>query len=220
MGGGPIAKALLPLSDVPLFVYPLRTLCGVHDLGGIVLVVPADHQAQAAEMVAHYGPWPFPVEITAGGAERQDSVAAGLSKLDTTTDLVIIHDAARPFVSLACLSACVAAATLSGAAIAALPATDTVKLVANDAVIRTLERQSVWLAQTPQVFRPSLLRQAYAAATRDGYAATDDAALVERIGTEVLVVPGESTNRKITTPDDLRWAEWYVATHSAAQNAP
>ena len=128
-----------------------------------------------------------------------------------TPTLLLVHDAARPFVSLECVEACVAAAATHGAAIAAVAAHDTVKLADPDSVIiETLDRRRIWLAQTPQVFRTDLLREAYQRARSDGFVATDDAALVERLGHAVRIVPGESTNRKITTPDDLRWAEWYL----------
>jgi 2-C-methyl-D-erythritol 4-phosphate cytidylyltransferase len=204
-------KAFLSLGGVPLLVHALSVLRGLHDLKSIVLVVGADHTNRARELLEQHGPWPVAVDVTAGGLERQDSVAAGLAKIGDATELVIVHDAARPFVSPACVSACIEAAAVGGAAIAAVPATDTLKLVDDDATIeRTLERQRIWLAQTPQVFRAALLRRAYAQAARDGYIGTDDAALVEHMGASVRVVPGESTNRKITTPEDLRWAEWHL----------
>lgn len=194
-----------------MVVYSLRTLSGIPQLASIVLVVAGECLDEAATLVARYGPWPVPVHLARGGMERQDSVAAGLALLDPSVDLVIVHDAARPFVSLACVTSCIRAAQENGAAIAAVPARDTVKVVGGDgAIVRTLDRQTIWLAQTPQVFRLPLLQQAYAQARQDGYLATDDAALVERIGATVHVVPGEPTNRKITTPDDLRWAEWYL----------
>ena len=205
------AKAFLPVGGVPMAAYSLRTVAAVPGLTSIILVVAAENQPAAAEMVERSAPWPIPIHIVAGGAERQDSVAAGLASVGASIDLVIVHDAARPFVSLACVTACVQAAASSGAAIVAVPAHDTVKQVGPDAVITaTLDRRGIWLAQTPQVFRSTLLRRAYTQAARDGCIATDDAALVERLGEKVRVVPGESTNRKITTPDDLRWAEWYL----------
>jgi 2-C-methyl-D-erythritol 4-phosphate cytidylyltransferase len=138
-----------------------------------------------------------------------------LAVLDADAALVLVHDAARPFVSLECIEACVAAAASHGAAIAAVAAHDTVKLADPDSVIiETLDRRRIWLAQTPQVFRTALLREAYQRARSDGFVATDDAALVEHLGHAVRIVPGEPTNRKITTPDDLRWAEWYLQARS------
>jgi len=210
--GNATAKAFLDLGGTPLAVHALRTLNRLPSLTSIVLVVSTDQETRAAEIVQRYGPWTSPVRIARGGTERQDSVAAGLAALDAGDTLALVHDAARPFVSLECVEACVAAAAIYGAAIAAVAAHDTVKLADLDSVNveETLDRRRIWLAQTPQVFRTALLREAYRRARSDGFVATDDAALVERLGHAVRIVPGEPTNRKITTPDDLRWAEWYL----------
>lgn len=200
-----------------MVLYSLRTLACVPGLHAIVLVVASDQLARAKDLLAQSGPWSVPIELCAGGAARQDSVAAGLMRVDAAAEFVIVHDAARPFVSLACIQACLEAAAASGAAIAAMPARDTIKLVgANGAVEQTLDRTAIWLAQTPQVFRTTLLRQAYELTSRDADVATDDAALVERLGATVRVVPGEWANQKITTPQDLEWAEWYVRSQSSA----
>ena len=206
----PTGKAFLQLAGQPLASYALRTLYHLPSLISVALVVAADQEGAAAELLGQTGPPPVPIRITRGGEERQDSVAAGLAVVDPAADIVLVHDAARPFVSLACMQACVAAAAACGAAIAALPATDTVKLVDAETIVRTIDRQTIWLAQTPQVFRTEVLRQAVAQAQRDGFAATDDAAVVEHLGVPVRVVRGEATNRKITTPEDLQWAEWYL----------
>lgn len=215
MGGG-LPKAFVPLGGAPMLVYALRTLARLPNLTSLILVVAAADRERAGEILEQYGPWPAAVQITPGGAERQDSVAAGLALVDAHAELVLVHDAARPFVSLAAATACAAAAAAHGAAIVALPAHDTVKLADDHCITQTLDRARIWLAQTPQIFRTALLREAYARAQRDRTVATDDAALVERLGTIVHIVPGEPTNRKITTPDDLRWAEWYLATRVAA----
>lgn len=214
--GGATAKAFLPLAGQPMLLYSLRTLSGVSGLRSMVVVAAPAQVATARQLVADHGPWAVVIHVAAGGVERQDSVAAGFAMVDSGVDLVIVHDAARPFVSSACVHACVAAAA-SGAAIVALPARDTVKVVdAERKILQTLDRTTLWLAQTPQVFRASWLREAYERARRDGYVGTDDAALVERTGRTVRVVPGEETNRKITTPEDLRWAEWYLQSQAAA----
>lgn len=213
--GVPTAKAFLNLGGMPLVVYSLRTLGRVSTVTSMVLVVSADQETHASDIVHDHGPWSFPIQLVRGGAERQDSVAAGLEAVEADAALVLVHDAARPFVSLNCVQACADVAATHGAAIAAVAAYDTVKLADSDLVIvDTLDRRRIWLAQTPQVFRSTLLREAYAQARRDGFAGTDDAALVERLGHPVRIVPGELTNRKITTADDLRWAEWYLQTHN------
>jgi 2-C-methyl-D-erythritol 4-phosphate cytidylyltransferase len=209
------AKAFLELAGTPMAVYALRTLSRVADVESIVLVISTEQEARVRQIIQRFGPWPSPVQLVPGGVERQDSVAAGLT-LVQAADLVLVHDAARPFVSPACVQACVDTAATHGAAIAAVAAHDTVKLVGPDSVIaETLDRSRVWLAQTPQVFRAALLREAYAKATRDGYVGTDDAELVERLGHSVRIVPGEPTNLKITTPDDLQWAGWYLQMRGA-----
>ena len=218
--GGATPKAFLGLGGTPLAIYSLRTLSRIPALSSVVLVVSADQQASATQIVRDYGPWPSPVQVVRGGAERQDSVAAGLKAVPPDTGLVLVHDAARPFASLRSVRACVDAAATHGAAILAVAAHDTVKLADPNAVIvETLDRRCVWLAQTPQVFHSELLRDAYNQAQRDGFVGTDDAALVERLGHPVHIVPGEASNRKITTPEDLRWAEWYLQAHEVASHS-
>jgi 2-C-methyl-D-erythritol 4-phosphate cytidylyltransferase len=214
--GGATAKAFATIGGTPMVVYPLRTLARLSSVTSLILVVSAEYIRPAQALVDQYGPWPVPVRLARGGAERQDSVAAGLALVDASAELVLVHDAARPFVSLACGDACVAAAAVHGAAIVAVPACDTVKVADDHSITQTLDRRRIWLAQTPQAFRTTVLREAYARAKRDGFTATDDAALVERLGMTVRIVPGEPTNQKITTPDDLRWAEWYLANRGAA----
>jgi 2-C-methyl-D-erythritol 4-phosphate cytidylyltransferase len=209
------AKAFLDLGGKPMVVHSLRTLSGVRSVASIVVVTHADQEGQATEVLHEHGPWVVPVQLVRGGAERQDSVAAGLDAVHRNATFVLVHDAARPFVSLSCAQACVDAAATHGAAIAAMASPDTVKLVDQDSVIvETLDRRRIWLAQTPQVFRASLLREAYHQASLDGFMGTDDAALFERLGYPVHIVPGEPTNRKITTPDDLRWAACHLQAHT------
>jgi 2-C-methyl-D-erythritol 4-phosphate cytidylyltransferase len=138
-------------------------------------------------------------------------VRMGLAAIEDA-DLIAVHDAARPFVTADAVARVIAAAAEAGGAILALPASDTVKEVDEAREIRaTLDRRRLWLAQTPQVFRLDLLRAAHARAQLDRLTATDDAALVERLGVGVRVVPCDSSNRKITTPEDLLWAEWQLA---------
>jgi len=219
--GAPLAKAFLPLGGQPMLVHSLRTISQADGVTSIVLVVAADEIQRATQVVATSTPWQVPIELTPGGTERQDSVAAGLAAIPRASDLVLVHDAARPFVSTTCVNACVAAAQATGAAIVAVPANDTVKVVGEEGTIaRTLDRRTIWLAQTPQVFRTPLLREAYNRARRDGYAATDDAALVERLGVPVRIIEGDARNRKITTAEDLSWAEWVLRTQRASTPTP
>lgn len=209
-------KAFVDVAGVPLFVRALRAVAvaGVNDL---VLVAPPGAMAQAEALLAPHAPLPCPVRIVEGGAERQDSVRCGLAAVGAV-ELVAIHDAARPFVSADVVAAVIATAGRHGAAIVATPATDTVKEVHSEGWIEsTLPRRRLWLAQTPQVFRTDLIRRAHARAHSAGNLATDDAALVEQLGERVYVVRGNPENRKITTPDDLRWAAWLLQQPAGAR---
>jgi 2-C-methyl-D-erythritol 4-phosphate cytidylyltransferase/2-C-methyl-D-erythritol 2,4-cyclodiphosphate synthase len=144
-----------------------------------------------------------PLRVVAGGARRQDSVAAAFRLISERSELVVVHDAARPFASADLVARTIAAAAESGAALAALGARDTVKQVSGRVVKATLDRDTIFLAQTPQAFRREVLRDALAV-TGD---ATDEAALAERAGHAVRIVEGEASNIKVTTPDDLIVAE-------------
>jgi 2-C-methyl-D-erythritol 4-phosphate cytidylyltransferase len=148
--------------------------------------------------------------VVCGGMERQDSVYAGLRALHPPPDVVAIHDGARPFVTIDRITAVVAAGTEHGAAILAVCPRDTVKTDAAGFVGKTLNRQTLWNVQTPQVFRYELAVRAHEQARQDGVYDTDDAALVERLGQRVKVVEGNSENIKVTIPADLRFAEYLL----------
>lgn len=139
----------------------------------------------------------------AGGAERQDSMAAGLAALPSEIDFVAIHDAARCLVDPEDVSRTVAAARQHGAAILAHPARDTIKRVRGHEILETPSRSECWIAETPQVFRRELLEEGLAKARAEGFLATDDSQLVERLGVAVQVVEGGARNLKITGPEDL-----------------
>lgn len=150
-----------------------------------------------------------PVEMVPGGRERQESVYHGLCRCPQgEDDLVVIHDAVRPLLAAGHLAACVDGARRWGGSILAVPAVDTLKQVSPAGEIEaTLDRRSIWLAQTPQAFRTRLIRRAHERARREGVVATDDAQLVERLGAPVHVVAGSRSNLKITTAEDLLLAE-------------
>jgi 2-C-methyl-D-erythritol 4-phosphate cytidylyltransferase len=151
------------------------------------------------------------VTIVEGGETRGDSVWEAVSALPDTLELVAVHDAARPLVTQAILDRCLEAAGPGQGAVAGWPAIDTLKRVdPNRAVKGTLPRDEVWHAQTPQVFPRDLLLEAYQEARRQGIADTDDAALVERVGGRVVMVPGGPWNLKVTRPEDLLLAEFLL----------
>jgi 2-C-methyl-D-erythritol 4-phosphate cytidylyltransferase len=164
---------------------------------GVVLVVPSgsgDHSGCGAD------------RVVVGGASRSASVRCGLSAVPDEADVIVVHDAARPLATAALFDAVVAAATDHGAAICAMPVSDTIKRVDSGLVIGTLDRDQLVAVQTPQAFDAALLRRAHAS----GAEATDDAMLVELLGASVRVVPGDAHNVKITTPADLRAAEQFL----------
>jgi 2-C-methyl-D-erythritol 4-phosphate cytidylyltransferase/2-C-methyl-D-erythritol 2,4-cyclodiphosphate synthase len=176
-----------------------RALAASGVVDELVAVVPAGEEARGLAEVDALG---VPARAVAGGAARADSVRAGLAALGPV-DLVLVHDAARPFATPALARAVGEAAAARGAALAALAATDTVKRAADGLVAETLDRRALWLAQTPQGFRAPLLRRAFEVAGGAAAAVTDECQLVERLGEPVAVVPGEAGNFKITGAEDL-----------------
>ena len=209
-------KAFVPLAGVPLFVRSLHALLASRAIDRVIVVAPPDDMTNAAQLLEAGAPYRLVPQLVAGGAERQDSVRHGLAAVGDAA-LVAIHDAARPFVTADTIDAAIEAAREHGAAIVAIPATDTIKLVHPDGWIEaTPPRARTWLAQTPQVFRTNLIRAAHDDADPTA-PATDDAALVERLGHRVRVVVGTADNRKITTPDDREWAEWRLARSAASR---
>ncbi len=163
-----------------------------------------------AETVGHFTRHPAvsraPVTVVQGGGMRQDSVWLALRAVPGHADIIIVHDAVRPLITRGLIDAVVAAVAESGAAICALPITETIKRVRQDVVETTLDRSELWAVQTPQAFRAALLREAHEKARRDGVVGTDDSMLVERLGHQVRVVRGLVENVKITTQEDLRRA--------------
>jgi 2-C-methyl-D-erythritol 4-phosphate cytidylyltransferase len=147
-------------------------------------------------------------QIVTGGKERQDSVLHGLEALSEAIEYVLIHDAARPFISSDLIECVIHGAREHDAVIPAIPVKDTIKVVETTGVVRyTPDRKSLWAVQTPQAFRLATLKYAIAECEKMGYVGTDDASLLEKIGLPVYIVNGEETNIKITTPNDLIFGE-------------
>ena len=204
--GGPIAKQYQPLAGRPMLAVTVSRFVGLPSLGRLIVVAAPEAFEECRALLA---PLELPLRLAPAGRERQQSVANGLAEVDADCAIVAVHDAARPLVRRERVAACVDVARTTGAAILATPVPDTVKRVRDGCIVGTLDRADLWLAQTPQVFRVEILRRAHAAAPED--AATDDAALVERLGLPVAIVAGDPSNRKITTPEDLVWAEAFLA---------
>ena len=206
--GGDIPKAFVPALGKALVVRSIEAIARVPEVDCVIPVVaPADLERFSRFEWASIPELAAPV---AGGEERQHSVAAGLAALPAGTTLVAVHDAARCLVDPEDVSRVIRAAAESGAAILAQPLRDTLKRVRSGEIIETPERSEWWAAQTPQVFRVELLREALAKAEADGILGTDDAQLVERLGAPVKVVEGSPRNFKITLPGDLEIAELWL----------
>ncbi|MBE3587535.1 MAG: 2-C-methyl-D-erythritol 4-phosphate cytidylyltransferase [Thermoanaerobacteraceae bacterium] len=207
MGQG-INKQLLPLGGIPVLARSLQVFEEAVPVKGYVLVVaPADVE-RFNHLVRREWNCHKMIAVAAGGGSRQESVFRGLSALPRETAVVLVHDGARPLVHAGLVERVAEAAARWGAATAAVPVKDTVKQAGPDEfVARTLPRDSLWLAQTPQAFHYALLVEAHQRAREEKITATDDASLVEAMGRPVKLVPGSYRNIKITTPEDLAVAE-------------
>jgi 2-C-methyl-D-erythritol 4-phosphate cytidylyltransferase len=214
--GSQVPKVFLDLGGVPVITRTVTAFAEVAEVVQRVIVLSA-HTCEQLPGEIEQGFAALPdVRIAEGGARRQDSVRNGLAAIDTNVDVVLVHDAARPFVRADVIRDVIHAAAESGAAIAAIPASDTLKQVNDEHVVTaTLPRAGVWYTQTPQGFRADLLREAHARAEAEGIDATDDAMLVEQCGHPVRVVPSDSSNFKITTPADLALARALVQAEQA-----
>ena len=196
-------KAFLMLAGKPLIVWSLDTCHSYEPITQIVLVLNNNNIGRGKQLAAGNN-WSKLTGICTGGARRQDSVKAGLEKLDSC-DWIIVHDGARPFLTVDLLRTGLESARKTGAAVAAVPVKDTIKLSDDNNIIKTtLERQHLWIAQTPQVFRSDIITNAYANFNDN---VTDDAMLVEKMGYDISLYSGSYSNIKITTPEDMAIAE-------------
>ncbi|MDD2317023.1 MAG: 2-C-methyl-D-erythritol 4-phosphate cytidylyltransferase [Desulfobacterales bacterium] len=201
-------KQYIPLDGLPIVAHTLKAFDACPRIDRLVWVMPqGDLEDYGPSLSSSLG-LKKPVLRVAGGLRRQDSVYNGLKALGADDGIVAIHDGVRPFVRSAQIIACIHGAEATGACILGIPAHDTLKQIdESGCIVRTLSREPIWLAQTPQVFRCGLIRSAHEKARSDGVTGTDDAFLVERMGKPVRVIPGSRFNIKITTPEDLVLAE-------------
>jgi 2-C-methyl-D-erythritol 4-phosphate cytidylyltransferase len=205
--GHPLPKGFVPLAGRPLLWHALAALEAVDEIERVVPVIPPDEFSRYRTAISGAPRLHKLAAPVAGGRERQDSVRAGVAALPPGTALVAVHDAARPCVRPDAVRRVIAAARADGAAILAVPVRDTIKRVVAGLVVETPPRAECWAAQTPQVFRIEILREALAKAEAEGFLGTDDAQLVEALGVPVRVVPGDADNLKVTGPEDLEQAE-------------
>jgi len=208
------SKQFTELDGVPILIHTLRRFASVSQVREMYLALrqPESSAFERRLTQEHIGK---PIRIVEGGEHRQESVANALAAVKAKAeDIVLVHDAVRPFVDDETITKVIEAAAHHGAAIAGMPAVDTIKQVertADGAVIRaTIPRAQIVMAQTPQGFRYDVLKKAFAEAAADGFMGTDEASLVERSGHEVFVVMGSPRNIKITTPGDMELAEFFI----------
>jgi 2-C-methyl-D-erythritol 4-phosphate cytidylyltransferase len=207
-------KQFLSLGGLPILVHSLRAFAAVPRVSSILVAVRKPEISRMAALIAEHA-LGSRVKVVEGGDTRQESVSHALKNLSAEDDdIILVHDAVRPLIDPATIERTIEAVELYGAAIVGLPAVDTIKQVERTAhgaiVTATIPREYIVQAQTPQGFRWSLLRQAFATAEADGFVGTDEASIVERSGAQVAVVLGTPANLKITHPGDLKLAEFYL----------
>lgn len=209
-------KQFLELDGMPLIIFALRRLVACSAITDFFIATRADDVVSLEDRIAKAA-LGRPARVVHGGDTRQQSVANAFAQVDPSTEIVLVHDAVRPFVSPGQLDRVIAEARLRGAAILGIPAIDTVKEVKRASlpedvalITATVPRERIVLAQTPQAFAYPLLRDAFRKAQQDGASASDEAALVERFGHDVFVVLGSERNFKITRPSDMDLARFYL----------
>jgi 2-C-methyl-D-erythritol 4-phosphate cytidylyltransferase len=209
MGSG-TPKQFLALEGVPIFVHTLRKVSASDVVDEIYVAVRPEDSERARHDLEHEH-FTKPVRLVNGGSSRQETVARALAHAPPGNELVVVHDAVRPFVELEMIRRVTEAARAEGGAILGILSVDTVKQVERQTIVGTIPRERIALAQTPQAFRYSILREAFDRAAADGFNGSDEASLVERLGYRVTVLLGSDRNIKITKPSDLPLARLYIA---------
>jgi 2-C-methyl-D-erythritol 4-phosphate cytidylyltransferase len=205
--GGRTPKQFRSLNGIPVLLHTIRRFDRHPEIAQIVVVVPPAY-VRRAEHIVRRGGCRRVVGVVAGGDNRQDSVRRGLESFPRPPGIVLVHDAVRPCVSRAVITAVIRGARKYGAAVVGVRVTDTIKVGTPDGFYReTLDRTVLWAVQTPQAFRRNLLERSHAAAVEAAFTGTDEASLAERIGIRVRIVEGEYGNLKITTSDDFKLAK-------------
>jgi 2-C-methyl-D-erythritol 4-phosphate cytidylyltransferase/2-C-methyl-D-erythritol 2,4-cyclodiphosphate synthase len=207
------------LAGVPILIHTIRAFTNIPSVSRIIVVVPPDRLADSQQLLTEYNLSCLTITLAGGGRRRQDSVLAGLECLTDATEIVLVHDGARPLIKPELIQRCLEAAWQHGAAIAAIPVKDTLKKSHRDQTIAaTIDRRGLWQAQTPQAASLSLFKQAYAALGNKDV--TDEAALLEQAGIPVTLIEGSETNIKITRPEDLILAEKIMRPYSPSAIVP
>lgn len=206
--GGNIPKQLMLLGGKPVYRYCLETFLQMDEIAEVVMAVPADWKSHFEEELAAASFTPemrSKLKIVVGGAERWQSVENGVNALTSDAEYVLVHDVARPFISREIILDVCRTLVEKGACLVAKPAVDTIKIAADGRVEKTIDRNTVWMAQTPQAARIDLLKKLYAriAAEPLDFVPTDEASILEFFGEPVYIVKGAAANDKLTTPEDF-----------------
>lgn len=204
MGAGK-NKLLLDLNGMPLIIHTLRVFESDEECDGIILAIHPQDEVEFKALLKTYQITKVK-KVISGGKERQHSIYNALKAINGD-GIILVHDAARPFVKKEHIHCLTKTAEKYGAAIIGVPAKDTIKKVSDGKVVETVERSSLWAIQTPQAFRMSILLKAYESAEKESFLGTDDASLVERLSIPINMVEGDYDNIKLTTPEDLFFAE-------------
>lgn len=197
-------KQYLLLNNKPLIAHTIEAFNSSELIDEIVLVISNNDIDIFKDLIIDKYNYYKISDIVIGGNERQDSVYNGIKALDEKSEVVLIHDGARPFINDSIIKNCIDGANEYEAASAGVPVKDTIKIIDTDnKVISTPDRSQLWITQTPQSFKVDIIKKAHVNAKKDGFIGTDDASLVERLGLKVKMVEGDYKNIKITTPEDI-----------------
>tara|TARA_B000000437_G_scaffold176643_1_gene132477 strand:- start:289 stop:954 length:666 start_codon:yes stop_codon:yes gene_type:complete len=199
------AKQFKKLHGKPLYQYSLDTFIKSRLFDEIILVIPNSNQEKVQKEIKRK--YSSQVSLVIGGPDRQDSVKNAIQNSNPNIDLVVIHDAARPFITTTLIEKCISACETSDGAIIAMQPHDTIKFSKDNIVEKTIDRSNIWMAQTPQAFNKRKLLEAYRSSDFDDLIVTDESSLMEKLGYKIMIVPGTGKNFKITTFDDWKRAE-------------
>ena len=199
------AKQFKKLHGKPLYQYSLDTFIKSRLFDEIILVIPNSNQEKVQKEIKRM--YSSQVSLVIGGPDRQDSVKNAIQNSNPNIDLVVIHDAARPFITTTLIEKCISACETSDGAIIAMQPHDTIKFSKDNIVEKTIDRSNIWMAQTPQAFNKRKILEAYSSSDFDDLIVTDESSLMEKLGYKIMIVPGTGKNFKITTFDDWERAE-------------
>ena len=203
-------KILLELAGESILVQTLKRFARIDRISNLIIAVAKD-EIPLITLLLESKNFSKPIQIVEGGSERQFSIYNAIKRVPSESEIVLIHDAARPLISVETIEKVIDSAIEFGGSIAAVPEKNTIKIATSDQFVdKTLPRNLLWEIQTPQAFRREIIEKAYESAISDKFLGTDDSSLVERIGYPVKIVESESSNIKITTPDDLLFAKEFI----------